>query len=194
MAQPVVEPRRMNVDTFFTLPDDGHRYELIDGDVEMAPVPSADYHQFTVGELFLALAPFVKSHRLGIVLLAPTDVILSAFDVVQPDLLFVRAEREVIVGGRIHGAPDLVVEVLSPSTAEFDLGLKLRRYARFGVQWYWSVDPEGRTLRELELVDGSYVERSRLEGNALFRPLLFPGLTIDLGQVWPTRRRRSETD
>ena len=189
MAQGAYEPRRMNADTFFTLPDDGHRYELIDGEVEMAPAPSADVHQFTVGKLFLALAPFVDNHDLGLVLPAPTDVILSAFDVVQPDLLFVRAEREVIVGGRIHGAPDLVVEVLLPTTAAFDLGLKLRRCARFGVPWYWSVDPESRTLRELELIEGSYVERSRSEGNALFRPILFPGLTIDLGLVWPRRRR-----
>ncbi len=194
MAHPAFEPRRINADTFFNLPDDGHRYELIDGEVEMAPAPSADYHQFTVGMLHLALAPFVIEHRLGLVLLAPTDVILSAYDVVEPDLLFVRAERELIVGGRIHGAPDLVVEVLSPTTAEFDLGLKMRRYAKFGVPWYWSVDPENRTLRELELVEGAYVERSYLEGNALFQPLLFPGLTIDLGQVWPRPRRHAEAE
>ncbi len=141
-----------------------------------------------------ALASFVIEHGLGIVLLAPTDLILSAFHVVQPDLLFVRAERDVIVGGRIHGAPDLVVEILSPTTGEFDLGLTFRRYARFGVPWYWSVDPESRTQRALEMVEGSYVKRSRSEGSALFRPHLFPGLANNLGQVWPTRRRRSETD
>ena len=185
MAQRSHRAPRITADRFFDLPDDGNRYELIDGELEMAPAPSADRHQHTVRELFRPLDFFVHTNRLGTVWFAPTDVILSAFDVVQPDIFFVSAERSSIIGGRIHGTPDLVVEVASPSTAEFDRGLKLRRYARFGVRWYWIVDPQMRTLDELELVNGAYVQRGRSEGDELFRPRLFPGLVIDLEEIWP---------
>ncbi len=177
--------RRMTADTFFDRPDDGRRYELTDGELEMAPAPGANVHQHTVREVFRPLDAQVRERRPGSVWFAPTGVVLSAYDVVQPDLLYVRADRAAIVGGRIHGAPHLVVEVVSASSAELDRGLKLRRYARFGVPWNWIVDPAARTVDELERCDGAYVRRARLEGDAWFEPALFPGLKIDRGTVWP---------
>jgi len=175
----------MTADGFFELPDDGRRYELVDGEVEMAAAPSVNAHQYTVGRLFLVVGPHVEELRLGFVFVAPGDVVLSAYDVLQPDLFFIAAARSFIIGDRVHGAPDLVVEVISPSTEEFDRGLKLRRYARFGVAWYWIVDPRKRLLDEFELVDSAYVRRAHLEGDATFEPAIFPGLTINLARIWP---------
>ena len=184
MAQPFAH-QRMTADDYFALPDDGNRYELIDGELELAPVPSANVHQWTLSNLTFLMEQHVRAHRLGWLWFAPTDVILSAHDVVQPDLLFVRRGRRDIVGGRIHGAPDLVVEVTSPTSEQFDRGLKLRRYARFGVNWYWLIDPRQQTIEELERTDREYRSRRSWTGNEIFEPALFPDLRIDLTELWP---------
>ena len=191
MAQPFAH-QHLTADDYFALPDDGNRYELIDGELELAPAPSADLHQQTIANLFLVLGPHVRQSHLGLVLFAPADIVLSGHDVVQPDIFFVQRNRRDIVGGRIHGAPDLVVEVTSPTSEQFDRGLKLRRYARFGVTWYWLVDPRQRTIEELELTDREYRTRRSWTGNEIFEPALFPGLRIDLTQIWPESDRESE--
>ena len=112
--------RPLTYDDLVEIPADGKRYELIDGMLDVAASPQ-DPHQFSLLELALALHPHVKAGRLGRVWIAPFDVLLSPLNVVQPDLLFVRADRLAIAETRyIAGPPDLVVEILSPGSYNHD--------------------------------------------------------------------------
>ena len=126
---------------------DDERCELLDGEFIMAPAPSIG-HQRIDTRLVSSLHTFVKERCLGEVLCPPCDVVLSNTNVVQPDLLFVSREREHILrgGDNVQGAPDLVVEILSPSTAARDKSLKRDLYAKHGVLEYWFVDPVAQTI------------------------------------------------
>lgn len=140
---------------YMATPDD-KRYEILDGDMVVVPSPSVE-HQRILGRLFSLLNDFVRARQLGEVLMAPCDVVLSDYDVLQPDLLFISKERAYIVApGSIRGAPDLVVEILSPSTEERDRTVKGRIYARYGVREYWLVSPEERSVEVLVLSDEGY--------------------------------------
>src|SRR6266851_2987465 len=115
------------------MPEDGKRYELIDGEVYMTPSPNTK-HQTIVGNLHMALRQFVDNRGLGKIFLAPFDVVFGERTAVQPDLLFIRKSRlSILTDLNVQGAPDLVIEVLSPSTASFDRETKLQVYARAGV-------------------------------------------------------------
>ena len=140
----------MTYDEYCLLPEDRNQYELIDGELIVTPSPSRD-HQKIVVRLSSRLEVYVESRSLGEVYVAPLDTIFSKHTVVQPDILFVSRERLAEVGKeRIEGAPDLVVEVLSPSTADQDRRRKLAVYSQFGVQEYWIVDPESRMIEVFE--------------------------------------------
>ena len=125
------------------MPDDGNRYEAIEGDLYMTPSPSFR-HQLVSWRLCSALDHYVVKAGHGLVLSAPFGVEFPATsEGVQPDILFVSRERyEIIAEGVVVGAPDLVVEILSPSTAGRDRNIKLRLYERQGVREYWIVDPD----------------------------------------------------
>ena len=166
------------------LPDDGRRYEIIDGGLYVAPAPETP-HQGILVNLVLAMGPTVKEGEIGRVLVAPCDVIFADGDIFQPDLIFVASHRLQIVTRRgVEAAPDLVVEILSPSTRQRDLNLKRRRYAHYGVLEYWQADPETRTIRVLALDGGEYVERGVYGvGDELTTPLI-PGLCIPVAQVF----------
>ncbi len=169
---------------YCALPDDGLRYEILEGLLVSEPSPRVP-HQVVAANLLLALSPYAKSHDLGKVFIAPVDVILSASSVVVPDLVFVSRDRLGIVNDRgLEGAPDLIVEIISPSTARRDRVAKLRLYARHGIRHYWLADPETRILEALELVDGSYRVAASLAGDETFEPALFPGLTLSLAELW----------
>jgi len=113
-------------------------------------------HQQVVANLLVALHPFVNEHALGRLLPGPIDVLFGEGDFLEPDLVFVRGDRAHLVSRRgIEGAPDLVVEVLSPSTAHRDRGIKLERYRHFAVPEYWIVDLGGRCLEVWRLGDGA---------------------------------------
>lgn len=127
---------------FARLPDDGNRYEVIAGELYVTPAPRPR-HELISQRLNRHLDDFVNEHGLGWVFTAPIDVLFADGEYVEPDLVFVRRERVGIISDRgIEAAPDLVVEILSGSTAPIDRGPKLRQYARFGVPLYWIVDPE----------------------------------------------------
>ena len=129
---------------------DDERYELLSGALVRFP-SSREIHQYILGRLFLRLGAFIYGRNLGKVYCSPFDVVLSDTDVVQPDLLFVSNGREsIITPENIQGAPDLVVEILSPATAARDRTLKLDLYARHGVQEYWIVDPDAKTIMLLQ--------------------------------------------
>ena len=140
---------------YVLLPEPDRR-ELIDGDFYMVPAPNIK-HQIIVVNLGPPLSAYAKKKSLAMVLWAPVDIVLSDENVVQPDLLFVSNERdEIITEANIQGAPDMVVDVLSPSTADRDRQLKLGLYARFGVREYWIVDPLEESVQVLELSPEGY--------------------------------------
>ena len=146
----------------------------------MSPSPSFS-HQHVALELGVALRDFVKQHDLGIVMIAPLDVFLTETDAYQPDLLFVAAERrEVIEEDGVHGAPDLIVEVLSPSTGYYDLTHKKRVYAESGVQEYWIVDPLEQTVEVHDNTGDGYdlVDQAREMGTV--RSHLLDGFEVTL--------------
>ena len=164
-------------------PDD-ERYELLDGELVMSPSPNRA-HQRIDAKLGWRLAQFVEERDLGEVFSAPFDVVLSDTNVVQPDLLFVSKEQAYIVTeDNIRGAPDLVVEILSHSTAERDRTFKRALYARYGVREYWLVDPDTRTVTVLLLDDGTFVEVAHYgAGQPLTSPTL-PGFTVNLDDIF----------
>ena len=127
------------------------RYELLDGELIMTPAPG-ELHQSVSAQLGWRLVQFASENNLGRVYHAPFDVVLSDTDVVQPDLLFVSNERgHIITPENIQGAPDLVVEILSPSTATRDRTFKRTLYARHGVKEYWMVDTTAKDITVLLL-------------------------------------------
>ena len=136
------------------LPDDGTRYEILDGELFVMSCPSVG-HQYALGELFGQLREQLMQKRLAYAVMAPFDVILSPTKVVQPDILVVRWERRKdAIGDRgAEQAPDLAIEILSPSTAKHDRVRKRRFYARNGIREYWLVDVELQTIEILELIE-----------------------------------------
>lgn len=175
---------RLTYEDYVGLPNDGKRYEILDGELSVSPAPTSR-HQIVVTNLITILNVFIREHRLGRVLVAPTDLILAATTIVQPDVLFIRSERATIISERgIEGPPDLIVETLSTGTARQDRTTKATLYAHFAVSHYWIVDPEARTIELYELEGDSYRLVTRDSGDATIRPALFPGLEIRLAEVW----------
>ena len=169
---------------YCALPDDGLRYEIIDGLLFAEPSPRRA-HQKVVGNLFAILHAHVRAHGLGEVYVAPFDVILDPRTTVEPDLVFVAGERLDIIAERgVEGAPDLLVEVLSPGTARRDRVRKLNAYSRHGVRHYWLIDPEAKTVEAFELVEGAYRLAAAVGGDDELRPGVFPGLAISLPSLF----------
>ncbi len=133
----------------------GARFEVVDGELYVTPGPSRR-HQAIVTRLTALLYRFVEENGLGEVLVSPFDVIFAEGDYVEPDIVFVRTDRlEILTERGAEGAPDLLVEVLSPSTSARDLGLKLDRYRLFGVAEYWVIDPDERAVLVWRLAEGA---------------------------------------
>jgi len=168
---------------YAALPE-GAPYQLVEGELLMTPSPVA-LHQRLSGSLFVQLCDWVKGSAAGEVFIAPFDVIFDDENVLQPDLLFVSRERSSIVQDFCRGAPDLVVEVLSPSTASLDRSRKLRTYSRFGVARVWLIDPAEQTFECLLLDGATYRIEVTFAGEEVAEPPGFPGLRISLAQVWP---------
>ena len=165
-------------------PED-QRFELLDGELTMVPAPNLR-HQRIGTRLGALLHAFVQERDLGEVFHAPCDVVLSNTDVVQPDLLFVSEERaHLLLGGdNVLGAPDLVVEILSPSTAERDRTFKRSLYARHGVSEYWIVDTVAKNVTVLLFRDGGFeVAAEYGEGENLTSPAL-PGFALSIDEVF----------
>jgi Uma2 family endonuclease len=180
------EPGRQRLLTYAdyaALPDDGHRYQLLEGELVMTPSPNR-WHQKVLRELALRLQAHAERHQLGEVYFAPLDVTLDDRNVVQPDILLVSNERSgILQGDRVVGAPDLCVEILSPGTKRIDRVRKLELYARFGVTHYWIVDLDARTIEEYALAGDVYRVRSITAYDAPFRPVALPGFEFRLSVV-----------
>ena len=160
------------------------RYQLLNGELVLAPAPN-DRHQRISIRLIVALYTFVFQNRLGEIRAAPYDVILAEDAVVQPDILFVSNNRiELINDANCKGAPDLVVEILSESTAHVDQGYKRELYGRSEVLEYWMVHPDARLVEILTLNDKELAPAAHFHsGETLVSPLL-PGLAINLTSIF----------
>ena len=159
-------------------PEDGRRYELYDGEVYEVP-SSFPLHQITSGRLHLALSEYVRDHG-GIVLYAPLDIVLTEYDVVQPDLLLFTRERQHLVNPRkvTRVQPDLAIEILSPSTAGNDRGRKMQLLARHGVREFWLVDPDVVTVEVYGLSGNQFVLAGVASGPARVQSPLLPALSL----------------
>ena len=174
---------KFTYEDYLQLPEE-KRYELIEGEFYMVPSPGWS-HQTIITKIFLALHHHVNNLKLGEVRFAPLDVVFSNEDVVQPDVLFISRERyEIITEKNVQGAPDLVVEILSPSTAERDKGLKRKLYAKHGVREYWIADPEAKSIEVMTLGENGLetVQVCKM-GEALSSPLL-EGLSLNLDDIF----------
>ena len=176
---------KLTYDEFQTLPRDGSkRLELIEGEVFMTPSPNTA-HQRAVRKLLIALNDFVEKGDLGEVFIAPYDTVFSKWTALEPDLLFIRKDRaSIVTRANVQGAPDLVIEILSPSNKAYDRKTKLRAYEKAGVPEIWYLDPETQTAEVLNLgEDGLYVVTAKLSGNAPFVSSALPGLSLTLDRV-----------
>src|SRR6476661_3948808 len=178
--------RKLTYEDYVLIPDDGQRLEIIDGEHYVTAAPFLS-HQRLHFLLTLRVGGFVETNRLGFFFFAPADVLLSAYDVVQPDLFFISSERAAIAGSKnVQGAPDLVIEILSRSTQRLDGGAKLQAYERCGVREYWMFDLFKRGVQPWERTDGGLRPKpflSAVAGDVLASPLL-PGFELPLAELF----------
>ena len=149
----------------------------------MSPAPNL-FHQDITGRVYRILSDHVEKHRLGRVFVAPADVYLSRHNVVQPDVFFVAtANLSILADDGAHGAPDLVVEVLSPQSASLEKA-KLRVYARHGVKEQWLVDPTLRQIHHYRFSEHPTKAVRLVDEDESIESALFPALTISAADVF----------
>ena len=182
-----IDAKKLTYDDFLKLPEIKRRFEVVDGELfYMSPSPTPQ-HQRVSRNLFRLLDGFVVGHSLGEVLYAPLDVLVQRepLRTRQPDILYVSAERQSIIGSQhVEAGPDLVVEVLSPGNTGVDMEAKLADYWTLGVYECWLVSPEGRTVEVLRHATSGF-ERAGLYGvgDTLISRVL-PGLRINVADTW----------
>jgi Uma2 family endonuclease len=177
-------PRKVTYSDLQRLPEDGPRYELYDGELWEMPSPT-NTHQFCVGRCFRCVADYADRTG-GEAFVSPLDIVFSAYNVAQPDVVFFSADRKALItwGKPMRDAPDLVIEALSPGTEGNDRGRKLRMFLRYGVPEYWILDPSQRTLEVLSLRSRNYdvVQKARC-GETVVSPTL-PDLACEVSKVF----------
>jgi Uma2 family endonuclease len=184
-TQPLIPPGplKLGLAEYLELPNDGKRYQILDGVLDVTPAPTPRHQQVSKrlqARLMQALEPDE-----GEVFNAPIDVVFDAHNIVQPDLLFIRKGRLNIVGpANIQGAPDLVVEILSPSNRRTDVVTKSLVYARFKVTSYWIADPEVDRLELFRLKGGAYKLAATGSLPKVMKPAEFPGLELPLADIF----------
>lgn len=174
---------KLTYEDYRKTPED-ERYELIDGELIMAAAPNMA-HQTTQANLGSPMHTFVRSEGLGYVFFTPCDIVLSEHTTLQPDLIFVSKENTgIITDANIQGAPDMVVEIISPSSTGRDWTIKRDLYARYGVKEYWLIDPVNRTLWVMRLRDG-YLELvgTYREGDTVTASTI-EGFTVNLSDIF----------
>ncbi|MEW6447339.1 MAG: Uma2 family endonuclease [Bacillota bacterium] len=163
---------------------EGAPYQLIGGEFVLTPAPGT-YHQIIAMRLGVQMVNFVSSEERGIVLFAPVDVYLEETETYQPDIIFIARERmEIIEPARVNGAPDLVVEILSPATAYYDLRKKYKVYEKSGVKEYWIVDPEEKSVQVFVLTDGKFALDQDVAGQGAVSSRLLEGFTVSLESIF----------
>jgi Uma2 family endonuclease len=171
---------KLTYEDYLLLPDDGRRHEIIDGEHFASPSPNTQ-HQRISKRFTAALLP-CENAGLGEVFYAPYDVVLSIFDIVQPDVLFITPARAHIINDKhAEGAPDLVIEILSDSNRQYDEQFKYKTYERLGADEYWIADPFEKLVKVFRRA-GARFERVAV-GETLTTPLL-PGFQLRIGDLF----------
>jgi Uma2 family endonuclease len=195
-------PKHLTYSDLRNWPDDGNRYELIEGELfvngEKSLVPpspggmgltmthsSSPRHQLISSRLFVSLYLHTGSHKLGRVFYAPLDVVFGETTVLQPDILFVSSARLNIIGPEyIVGAPDLVVEILSPQRAIYDQVSKFERYVMYGVGEYWMIDPTAENVETYVLTGTRFELKGTFTGDATLKTPLLPGWELPVKDLF----------
>lgn len=178
-----------NVKKHFTYADyyaieDDKRYEVLEGELMMVPAPNIK-HQSVSGKIERILGDFIFGNDLGQIFHAPTDVVLADDIVVQPDILFVSKERANIIGEQaIMGQPDLIIEILSPSSSFNDSVRKRELYQRSRVREYWLVFPDEKAIEVLTLENDVYREFSAAKGEGKVKSKVIEGVEVDIKEVF----------
>ena len=175
----------MTYEEYCLVPDEGMQLEVIDGELIRTPSPTPR-HQEILGHLATHLFNYVEAKDLGEVYMGPLDTILDQFNVVRPDILFISKERlGAIAKEWIFGAPDMVVEILARTTVDKDRRRKMAVYSQFGVQEYWIVDPEMKTIElYCQRKEGLALAR-HFSAEETFESPLFPGFRIAVSSIFP---------
>ncbi len=178
---------KLTYDDFLLFPDDGKRHELIDGEHYVTPSPNLR-HQTILGNLYFLMRAWLEQHPVGRAFMAPLDVVFTQFDVVEPDLLFVSRHRapDILAIKHVTGAPDIVVEIGSPSTRKRDETIKRRLYERSGVSEYWVVDPDLDVVRVYRNRDGRFDRAVELRADAgdVLTSAYLDGLEMPVGRIF----------
>jgi Uma2 family endonuclease len=176
------QAKRWTYEEYYRL-DDDQRHEIIDGSLLMAPAPDT-WHQSWLNDINLFLSQFVRQRKLGRIFIAPIDVVLDSENTVQPDIVFIAAANAGIIQRRaIFGTPDLLIELVSPSSVRRDRYDKKDLYARFGVKEYWIGDPANKSLEILTLKEGRYELHCAAETQGKLNSLVLAGLEFDLAEI-----------
>lgn len=179
----LVKEKRLTIDYYKILPE-GAPYQLIEGELIMTPAPNPR-HQIVSANLFKKLADFVNGKAMGVILYSPIDVYLGRENAYQPDIVFISKDRQdVIQEDGIYGAPDLVIEILSPSTARYDLREKFRIYEKYGVKEYWIVDPEITSIEIYTKEREHFSLITRAEGKGEVESVLLKGFRLTLDEIF----------
>lgn len=180
----VEKKKKYTVEDYMML-DEGAPFQLINYDLIMSPSPSL-IHQLILGEFYDTLKSFIKEQQdQGMVVLPPMDIHFDEGNVYQPDLIYISKDRIAkIAKDRIEGAPDLVVEILSPSNAYYDLRQKKDIYEKFGVKEYIIIDAIGSIGELYTLKEGVYYLHQKAQKNEYLNSILLPGLSIDLSKLF----------
>lgn len=174
----------LTVENYKILPENGPRHQLIEGDLYMAPAPNR-YHQDISRNLEYILVDYLEETPIGKLYDAPFDVYLDQHNVFQPDIVFIsNARLSILTDAGAEGAPDFVVEILSPKTARLDRDNKRRVYASSGVEELWIIAPESRTIEVFYLGENAAEPNVVHDAQARFSSPLFPGLEFDAARIF----------
>ena len=178
-----IEKKRYTYEDYVRLPE-GSPYQLIGGDLIMVPSPTP-YHQRILRKIGFLILQHVEKNDLGEVLYSPLDVYFSEEDTFQPDIIFISKKRLTIVGEtKIEAAPDLVIEILSPSTAYYDLGRKYKVYEEAGVKEYWLVHPGIKSIEVYENREDNFQLVQAVREAEIVKSELLKGFEVDLEKIF----------
>lgn len=174
---------KLTYEDYAKLPE-GAPYQLIGGELVLTPAPIL-YHQDVSANMGGEMRAFVIGHRYGKIYFPPTDVYLDNHETYQPDIVFVSSDRKgILQKKRIEGAPDLVVEVLSPTTARFDLGEKFANYEKYGVLEYWIIDPVSKTIEIFVRTEGKLVSNQKVDNHCRVESKVLAGFAMDTKDIF----------
>jgi Uma2 family endonuclease len=183
MTQSLTSPIEFTYEDYCNLPED-KRYEIIEGKIHMVPAP-VPFHQRVSRRISLTIESFVSKNNLGEIFYSPIDVVLSETNVIQPDIVFISKDKLSIIGEKyIEGAPDLVIEILSPSTEQKDRTMKLKLYNTFGVKEYWIASPQGRTIEKYTLQELTLQLTDIYTIQQILTSELLPGLKLNIKDIF----------